>query len=454
MDKESERRYFGTDGIRGVANEHPMTSEVALALGRALAFAFRQVRPHPKILVGKDTRLSGYMLETALASGITSMGADVLLVGPMPAPGVAFLTQSMRASAGVMISASHNPFPDNGIKVFDEQGYKLTDEREAELERILFSSDLDRSRPAADGIGKAFRVEEAKGRFIEFLKRSFPKELSLEGVRVGIDCAHGAAYEVAPTIFQELGAEVNSIGVKPNGLNINEGCGALAPTALATLVKEKRLDVGIALDGDGDRVIFVDEKGRVVDGDAILAVCAEDLMERGDLSEGVVVGTVMNNFGLEDYLSARGARLLRTAVGDRYIMQAMRQHGYTFGGEPSGHIIFHHYSRTGDGILAALQVLALMGRRSQSLAEVTGRYVAYPQVLRNVPVRRKHDLTLAPLLQKKIREANEALGKEGRLLVRPSGTEPLIRVMVEGADRRRIETIADEIASVVAENLS
>ena len=454
MEPPIEKRLFGTDGIRGIANRYPMTPEVALSLGRALALAFRKSRPHPRILVGKDTRLSGYMLETAVASGITSMGADVLLVGPMPTPAIGFLTQGMRASAGVMISASHNLFQDNGIKVFDEEGYKLTDAREREIEALMFSPELERDRPSSEGIGKAFRVDEAKGRFIEFLKWTFPRELSLQGMRIAVDCANGAAYEIAPTVFQELGAEVVSLGVAPDGLNINKGCGATVPQEAAKTGALKRMDIGIALDGDADRVVFIDEAGRVVDGDAILAICAEDLLSRGLLEKKRVVGTLMNNLGLEEYLAARGIQLVRVPVGDRYIIEEMRNNGYSFGGETSGHIIFRHYSHTGDGLLAALQLLSIMRRRSKSLGQLVGGYTPYPQVLKNVKVSRKEDLSLNPVLQERIREAERDLGKRGRLLVRYSGTEPLVRVMVEGDDLSRIQVMADEIASLVAQSLA
>ncbi|MBI2501373.1 MAG: phosphoglucosamine mutase [Deltaproteobacteria bacterium] len=454
MNNTKERSLFGTDGIRGVANEYPMTSEVALSVGRALAYFFRGKKHHRKVLIGKDTRLSGYMIETAIASGVSSMGVDVLLVGPMPTPAIAFLTGGMRADGGVMISASHNPFQDNGIKLFDAEGFKLSDEAEKRLEELVFSEELTKSLASASSVGKAFRVGEAKGRYIEYLKGTFPRDFDLEGVKIVIDCAHGASYEIAPTVFEELGATVYPIGVLPNGTNINEGCGAMRPTLLQEEVKRRGADLGIALDGDGDRAVFVNEKGEVVDGDAILAICGEDLNERGLLKGSTVVATVMSNIGLEEYLGRCGVNLVRTSVGDRYIMERMRRDGYQFGGESSGHLVFRQYSTTGDGILAGLQLLALVMRREKPLSVLAGHYSAYPQVLKNVRVRKRVDLNLYPAIQGKIQEIGRALGRTGRLLVRYSGTEPLVRVMIEGRDATHIERMAQEIASCVSEQLS
>ncbi len=450
---EKGRELFGTDGIRGVANQHPMTPEIALSLGRALAFTFQNGNRHRRILIGKDTRLSGYMIELALASGITSMGADVLLVGPMTTSGVAFLTQGMRAEAGVMISASHNLFRDNGIKVFDHEGYKLADSSEKKLEELVFADNWDQKRPPPERIGKAFRVEEARGRYIEFLKGSFPKDLSLEGLRIVLDAAHGAAYEVAPTVFEELGAEVIRMGVDPDGTNINTS-GAICPEKAALRVLETGAHAGIALDGDADRVIFIDEMGRVIDGDAIVAVCGEDLLKQGMLRDGVVVGTVMSNMAVEEYLRNCGGRLVRTAVGDRYVVESMRENGYLFGGESSGHLIFRQYTTTGDGILAALQVLALSLKRKEGLSNLVSRYQPYPQVLKNVKVREKRELGQVPAIARLLEQAERSLAGAGRILVRYSGTEPLVRVMVEGRDRTRIEMLSQEIATTISSHLS
>jgi len=446
------KTIFGTDGIRGVANQYPMTAEVALSVGRALAHLFRNGHK-PRFLIGKDTRLSGYMIEMALASGICSMGADVLLIGPMPTPGIAFLTQAMRADAGVMISASHNPFQDNGIKIFDRYGFKLSDEKELEIERLMDSGDLDKLRPTAEKIGKAFRVEDAAGRYIEFLKSSFPKELSLEGMKIVVDCADGATYHIAPTIFQELGAEVFVLGEKPDGRNINE-TGAVHPKRMTEEVIRSKADVGIALDGDGDRVVFADEGGRVVDGDAILAVCAEELLRQGKLKHKTAVVTVMSNRSLENYINVSGGRILRTAVGDRYVVEKMREGGFNFGGEPSGHIVFLDYATTGDGLIAALQVMATMRLRGKRLSEIVTGYHALPQILTSVKVSGRRDLAQVPEVQKMIREFENDLGTQGRVLVRYSGTEPLIRIMVEGPEDSLIGRMAKDLSKCIQKNLS
>lgn len=449
-----DRRLFGTDGIRGVANEEPMTSETALALGRALAHISQKGKRHKRILIGKDTRLSGYMLETALASGITSMGADVLLVGPMPTPGVSFLTQGMRAAAGVMVSASHNPFADNGLKVFDSDGVKFPDEKEQELENLMLSGELIRRLPHSEKIGRAFRVEEAQGRYIEYLKGSFPRGENLEGFKLVLDCAHGASYQIAPTVFEELGAEVISLGVEPNGFNINEDCGAMFPQKMATTVRESGAQLGIALDGDADRVIFADEKGQVIGGDAILAICAGDLLNRGRLRHKTVVGTVMSNLGLEEYLKRQGGKLLRTQVGDRYIATRMKEGDYLLGGESSGHLIFGEYGLTGDGILSALQLLSLLQRNGKAFSELLTSYVAYPQVMKNVRVKKQTPLEGIESLQKLIQKIEGFLGDQGRVLVRYSGTEPLVRIMIEGKDRTRIQAWADELAFCLETSLT
>ncbi len=452
--KESNKKLFGTDGIRGVANQYPMTAEVALSLGRALAHVFKNGHRHRRILIGKDTRLSGYMLEMALASGICSMGADVLLLGPMPTPGIAFLTSAMRADAGVVISASHNPFQDNGIKVFDRYGYKLPDSMELEIEDIVLSGKIANLRPTAGDIGKAKRVEEAKGRYIEFVKGTFPKDLNLDGCKIVLDCAHGAAYEIAPIVFGELGAELICLGVSPNGLNINQESGALNPERLAAKVKESGATLGIGLDGDADRVVLIDEKGQLIDGDAVIAVCGELLLQQGRLKKNTVVGTLMSNLGLEKYLNARGAQLIRVPVGDRYIIEEMRKTGFNFGGESSGHMIFFDQSTTGDGMIAALQVLAIMMTQKKSLSELVSSYYAYPQVLKNIRVKRREDMSLVPTIMKKIKEVEQSLGDSGRVLVRYSGTEPLIRVMVEGQELQVIDEMSSAIVTTISQALN
>ncbi|HEY8369484.1 MAG TPA: phosphoglucosamine mutase [Thermodesulfobacteriota bacterium] len=447
------RNLFGTDGIRGIANEPPMTAEVALALGRAAAHVFRRGPGRHRIVIGKDTRLSGYMFEMALSAGICSMGVDVLLVGPLPTPGIAFLTQSMRADAGVVISASHNPFQDNGIKFFSRDGFKLPDEVEAQIERLV-EGGVDGPRPTADLVGKAFRIDDAVGRYVVFLKNTFPRDLTLEGLRIVLDCAHGAAYKVAPAVLEELGAELVLMGVRPNGANINHLCGAVHPDAMAREVVDSGADLGIALDGDGDRLIVADERGQIVDGDAIMAICGLELLGRGALSKGTVVTTVMSNLGLDIAMRRAGGRVVRTQVGDRYVVEEMRRGGYTFGGEQSGHMIFLEHNTTGDGILSALQLLAILKRRGRRLSELAAVMERVPQVLVNVRVSRKPPLSTLPDVQAAMRRIEAALGDEGRLLVRYSGTENLVRVMVEGTDDRAIRAYADEMADLLARTLS
>ena len=449
------RKLFGTDGIRGVANSDPMTTEMAMLLGRAVAHYFsRTARPShgkPRIVIGKDTRISGYMFEQAMASGICSMGANVLLVGPLPTPGIAFITSSMRADAGVVISASHNPYQDNGIKIFAADGFKLPDSVEAEIESLMFSGILDEARPHGDAIGKAAKIEDSRGRYVVFLKSAFPKTRTLDGVRIVVDCGNGAAYKVGPAVFEELGAEVIPVGIKPDGTNINAGTGALYPEHLGQLVKKHRADLGIALDGDADRVIFADEKGSVVDGDAIMAICAHRMLERGELAKKTLVTTVMSNLGLERAIVGWGGKVVRTAVGDRYVVEEMRNHGYNFGGEQSGHLIFLDYVTTGDGIVAALQVLAVMAETEKPLSELAGRMTRYPQVLVNVKVREKHPIEELPSVASLIKRVEESLGQDGRVLVRYSGTEKKARVMVEGPDEKLITTHANEIAHALEE---
>ena len=442
------RRYFGTDGIRGLANKHPMTSEVALKIGMAAGRVFSRKGGHRhRVVIGKDTRLSGYMIETALVSGFTAVGMDVFQLGPMPTPAVAMLTRSLRADLGVMISASHNPYDDNGIKFFDPDGYKLSDETEAEIE-LLMSAHGDDLLAPPDGIGRATRVESAQERYIEFAKRTLARNVRFNGLRIVIDCANGAAYKVAPEALWELGAEVIKIGVEPNGRNINLKCGSTSPDALADKVREVRADIGIALDGDADRVVIVDEKAQIVDGDQMMAVIAESWHRRGRLAGGGVVSTVMSNLGLERHLSALGLSLARTAVGDRYVVEYMRKHGYNCGGEPSGHIVLSDFTTTGDGLVTALQVLSVVVGTGKPVSEVCNRFEPLPQILENV---RYADGT--PLEQDTVKLAidvgRKRLEGQGRLVIRPSGTERVIRVMAEGDDERLVHEVVSEIAEAV-----
>jgi len=447
----AERSLFGTDGIRGVANEYPMTAEVAVRLGQAIAWHFRNKTPgsthRARILIGKDTRISGYMFESGLAAGITSMGADVQLVGPLPTPGISFLTTGMRADAGIVISASHNSYQDNGIKIFGRDGYKLPDAEESAIEELVTSA----TSPVCDAksIGKATRIDDATGRYIVFLKNTFPKDLTLEGLRVVLDCANGAAYKVGPAVLRELGAEVFTLGVEPDGYNINHKCGSLYPDTLAARVRETRADIGISLDGDADRVILTDERGNIVDGDRIIALCAINLQEQGLLASNTVVTTVMSNIGLEIALRKHGISLVRSAVGDRYVVEAMRAGGFNLGGEQSGHIIFNDHTTTGDGMLAALQVLAIMQRRRQPLSEVSKVMTNSPQVLLNIPVREKPPLDTLNGFLEMVSEVEAELGDTGRVLVRYSGTEPKVRVMVEGPKEKIVAHHATRLAEAL-----
>ncbi len=443
------RRLFGTDGVRGVANVYPMTTEIAMQIGRAIAFLVKDQRHGHRIVIGKDTRLSGYMIENALAAGICSMGVGVLLVGPLPTPGIAFITTSMRADAGVVISASHNPFQDNGIKIFARDGFKLPDDKEADIEDLIFSQKMAALRPVADEVGKAARIDDARGRYIVFLKHTFPANYTLEGVHIVLDCANGATYGVAPHVFTELGARVTCLGVEPDGTNINDGCGALFPQPMADAVRELGADLGVALDGDGDRVIIADEKGRIVDGDQVMAICAADMLARKKLRRKTLVATVMSNMGLEVTMQRLGGRMVRTRVGDRYVVEEMRRNRYNFGGEQSGHLIFLDHITTGDGILAALQLLAVMHKKDRPLSELATIMEPYPQVLKNVRVSRKIDLAAHKPYTDALAALEADLGDDGRILVRPSGTEPVIRVMVEGTDQGRIERMADELCRVI-----
>jgi phosphoglucosamine mutase len=448
-----ERKFFGTDGIRGTANTHPMTPEVMVELGRALAMVFRlapQSEVRPRVLIGKDTRRSGYMLEDALASGLCSMGVDVLQVGPIPTPGLAFLTVDMRCDAGAMISASHNPYEDNGVKFFSGDGFKLPDEVERRIEALMFTDELRRARPTGAAIGNARRIDDALGRYIVFLKKTLPRSFRLDGLRMVVDCAHGAAYKVAPTVLRELGAEVFELGTSPNGLNINQGVGALHPQAMLRAVREYRADVGIALDGDADRVLLADERAELVNGDELLAMCARELHRRQALSANAVVGTVMSNLGLERALARLGLRLVRTDVGDRYVVEAMVREKINLGGEQSGHVIFLDHNTTGDGMLSALQVLALMRSEDVGLAELAGGAMErVPQLLRSVRVRERVPLESLAGLQRTLADVEEALAGWGRILVRYSGTEPVARVMLEGEDQARIEEMATQVCAEI-----
>lgn len=450
----TEKKLFGTDGVRGVANIEPMTTEMAMQLGRAAAYVFKQdsSRRH-RLVIGKDTRLSGYMIENALVAGICSMGVDVLLVGPLPTPGIAFITASMRADAGVVISASHNAYQDNGIKFFSRDGFKLPDELELEIEDLILNNRLDELRPIADEVGKAYRIDDAIGRYVVFLKNSFPRDLDLQGLRIVLDCAHGAGYKVAPAVLTELGAEIIPLGVKPNGTNINDGCGSMHPEVMAETVREYRADLGIALDGDADRVIFVDENGDEVDGDHIMAICGTELLKTGKLHKETVVATVMSNMGLDIAMQKAGGKVVRTGVGDRYVVEEMRKEGYNLGGEQSGHMIFLDHNTTGDGILSALQVLEVLQRSGKRLSELAKVMTSLPQVLVNVRVRKKADLADIAPIKLVIDEVEAELAGRGRVLVRYSGTEPLLRVMIEGEDQIRITELADRVASAVKEHL-
>jgi phosphoglucosamine mutase len=447
------RKLFGTDGVRGVANLEPMTSETAMQLGRAAAHIFMRRAGRHQIVIGKDTRLSGYMLEAALISGICSMGVDVLLVGPMPTPAIAFLTRSLRADAGVVISASHNPYQDNGIKFFSNNGFKLPDEVEARIEQLIVSNEIHHLRPTADAIGKAFRIDDAEGRYIEFVKRSLPKDLDFQGMKLVVDCANGAAYKAAPNVLRELGAAVEVLCDKPDGMNINAGCGAVHPEGLQEAVLAHGADLGIALDGDADRAIFVCEQGRIIDGDHVMAALALDLHAQRQLAKQTIVGTVMSNFGLELAMGKAGIKLIRTPVGDRYLLERMLSDGYNFGGEQSGHFIFLDHNTTGDGLISALQILSLMKRTKKPLSELAKAMAAVPQVLVNVKVKEKRDLAALPELQQAIETSERRLNGTGRILVRYSGTEPLLRIMVEGEEDATIRAVADHLVQIVRSHL-
>jgi len=446
-------RLFGTDGLRGQANIFPMLPEIVLRLGLAAGQYFRNGHKKHRVLIGKDTRLSGYVFESALTSGFCASGMDVYLVGPMPTPAISFLTRNMRADLGVVISASHNPFMDNGIKFFDRSGFKLPDSVEDEISEMVLSPDMDWKHPQPEMMGRAFKIQDSPGRYIVYLKNSFPADLTLDGLKIVLDCANGATYRVAPLIFEELGAKVIKVGVSPDGLNINKKCGSLYPEVAASLVRDHGADIGLALDGDGDRLIVVDEQGRVLDGDQIMAICAQELMEHDQLPGRLLVTTVMSNMALEIFMQEKGGKLLRTKVGDRYVVEAMREKGAILGGEQSGHLIFLNYSTTGDGILAALQLLKIMAQKGKPLSELAGLLTPFPQRLINVHVERKVPFEQVPTVQKAIKDAQDKLKGRGRVLLRYSGTEPVARVMVEGENEQLVESIAQDLAQAVEDGL-
>ncbi|MGZ3771508.1 MAG: phosphoglucosamine mutase [Bdellovibrio sp.] len=452
-------KLFGTDGIRGTANQWPMTPETVVKIGQAIGYLLQKQGQSShsmakKVVIGKDTRLSGYMIEQALASGLNSMGIFVQLVGPLPTPGIGYLTRTMRAAAGIVISASHNPFHDNGIKVFGPDGFKISDEMEREIERLVLEEDLIQFLPHSKEIGRTRRIEDSQGRYIVYVKGTFPLEYTLDGMRIVLDTANGASYKVAPSVFQELGAEVIQLGDDPNGTNINDKVGALYPQKLSEAVTQYRADVGISLDGDADRVIMVDEKGEIVNGDRILAICALHMKERGLLKKDTLVATQMSNFGLEKRMHESGIKLIKTGVGDKYVVDEMRKNGYNLGGEQSGHIIFLDHTTTGDGCIAALSVLAVMKQTGKKMSELSRVFDDVPQVLINCRVKRRTELHEIPGYNEMISNIEKKLNGDGRVFVRFSGTEPVIRVLVEGPDKAQISHFADEIASFLDKELS
>ena len=441
------RKFFGTDGIRGTANQFPMTAEVAMKVGMAAGIAFRRGDHRHRVIIGKDTRLSGYMIENALVAGFTAAGMDVLLLGPVPTPAVAMLTRSMRCDIGVMISASHNAFEDNGLKLFGPDGFKLSDQIESKIESLV-DQDLSSQLAGSSDIGRAKRVEGVDARYIEFAKRTLPRNMSLEGVRIALDCANGAAYKIAPEALWELGAEVIPIGVSPNGVNINDGCGSTSTQLLQSKVRETRADIGIALDGDADRMLIVDENSQIIDGDQIMAVVSEFWNNLSRLSGGGVVATIMSNLGLERFLNDQGLKLARTKVGDRYVAEHMRNHGYNLGGEQSGHMIMSDFATTGDGLVAALQVLTVLQSSNKPVSEVCRKFEPVPQLLENVKFRGANPLEQAEVIEA-VKDSESRLGSTGRLVIRPSGTEPLIRIMAEGDDETLVKSVVDDVANVV-----
>jgi phosphoglucosamine mutase len=449
-------KLFGTDGVRGVANVEPVTAETALKLGRAAAHVFTQLNPRtlpegtrPKIVLGKDTRLSGYMLENALVAGITSLGVDVLVIGPLPTPGVAYITRSLRADAGIVLSASHNAYEDNGIKFFRHDGYKLDDAVEQQIEHLVFSGEIDAIRPTAGNIGRATRIDDALGRYVEFAKASFPRGMSLEKMRIAVDVANGAAYKSTPCILRELGAEQTIHHNAPNGTNINRECGSTHPEEIQRIVKETGAEVGITHDGDADRVLLCDENGEIVDGDEILAIAATDFLRTGRLKQNTLVATVMSNFGLDETLAAAGGKVLRTKVGDRYVIEEMVKRDLNVGGEQSGHMIFRDFSTTGDGIVCALQILRIMRSTGKPLSELKRCLTKYPQAQRNLRVKQKPPLDQLPDVMKLVGETEQQLNGQGRVLLRYSGTEPKIRLLIEGREFSQIDQQANRIADAI-----
>jgi phosphoglucosamine mutase len=453
----ARKRLFGTDGIRGTANQFPITPDIVLRVGQAMGYILRSQpsrNKSPKVVIGKDTRISGYMVENALTSGLNSMGVHVELLGPLPTPGIGFITRNMRADAGIVISASHNAFMDNGIKIFGPDGYKIADSMEKQIEALVFDADLNSMLASSTEIGRSKRIDDADGRYVVYAKNSFPLEYTLDGLRIVLDCGNGASYKVAPKIFQELGAETIVLGNTPNGFNINDETGALYPGKVAEAVAQYRADVGISLDGDADRVVMVDDKGKIVNGDHILAVCAIHLKNAGKLANNTIVATQMSNFGLDKLMNQNGIKVVRTDVGDKYVVEEMRRHGHCLGGEQSGHIIFLEHSTTGDGCIAALNVLAVMKSTRQRLSQLNERMEDVPQVLINTRVRRREELHKIPGFQSLLSEIESRLAGEGRVFVRFSGTEPVIRVLVEGPSRKTIAKYAEELASLLERELS
>ncbi len=456
MMNSSHRKLFGTDGVRGIANIEPVTAETALKLGRAAAHVFTHDMVGParagraKIVIGKDTRLSGYMLENAMVAGITSLGVDALIIGPLPTPGVAYITRALRADAGIVLSASHNTYEDNGIKFFRHDGYKLDDEIEARIESLVFSGEIESIRPTAGRVGKAFRIDDALGRYVEFAKQSFPRGRTLESLHIAVDCANGAAYKSTPCILRELGAQLSIIHNAPNGTNINASCGSTHPEEICRLTRESGANAGLANDGDADRVLLCDEKGELVDGDEILAIAALDFLRRGCLASNTLVATIMSNCGLDETLAAQGARVLRAPVGDRYVIETMMREGLNVGGEQSGHMIFRDFATTGDGIVSALQILRIMVETGRPLSELKKVLKKYPQAQRNLKVREKPPLESLDAVNALLRETEASLQGRGRVLLRYSGTEPKIRLLIEGPDPDQINLQADRIAEALA----
>jgi phosphoglucosamine mutase len=451
-----QKKIFGTDGVRGIANVEPVTAETALKLGRAAAYVFAQLNPRrtptgarPKIVLGKDTRLSGYMLENALVAGITSLGVDVLVIGPLPTPGVAYITRSLRADAGIVLSASHNPYQDNGIKFFRHDGYKLDDQIEEKIEQLVFTGQIDSIRPTANKIGRATRIDDALGRYVEFVKASFPRGMSLEEMRVAVDVANGAAYKSTPCVLRELGADVAVTHNQPNGMNINDGCGSMHPEEIQRIVQMSGTDIGITHDGDADRVLLCDENGEIVDGDEVLAIAAVDLLSAGRLTQNTVVATVMSNFGLDETLAAQGGKVIRTKVGDRYVIEEMTKQNLNLGGEQSGHVIFRDFTTTGDGIISALQILRIMHKSGQPLSKLKTCLQKYPQAQRNLVVKSKPPIEQLRDVMKLRDEVERELAGQGRVLLRYSGTEAKIRLLIEGREFEKIDKHADRIAEAI-----